>query len=114
MSSTRNKNTRGNYALEQRINNNYLEHYTNHGKHTEPMYAGDGLLYGSIRPQELLWNACDVESSLYGIGSTNLVEQQPEIIPKQKNLSSLNIIDKLPIIVPTPLKINNNERPRWN
>ena len=114
MASTSNKNTPGNYALEQRINQNidtyrtYLnsaagEAYTNH-------LPGNGLLPGSIAPSQLCGNYCDVESQLRGIGSTNLVNPQTPVVPQLRTLDSLSIMTKLPVLLPEPLAIEPNQR----
>lgn len=114
MASTSNKNTPGNYALEQRMNQNidtyrtYLnsaagEAYTNH-------LPGNGLLAGSIAPSQLCGNYCDIESQLRGIGSTNLVNPQTPVVPQLRTLDSLSIMTKLPVLLPEPLAIEPNQR----
>jgi len=116
MSSTRNKNTSGNYNLEQTSINKQTEYNTyinsQYGKPIETHFPGNGLLSGRVAPTELSHNACDIESYLYGIGTTNLVN--PYIIPIAKiyEMNSLNVINKLPIILPEPLYIEENQRPR--
>tara|TARA_B110000967_G_scaffold193101_1_gene220312 strand:+ start:950 stop:1309 length:360 start_codon:yes stop_codon:yes gene_type:complete len=108
MSSTTNKNTPGNYQLEQKMNNNltdrmlYInaassEAYTNH-------FAGNGLLMGSNARSHLSDNYCDIESQLRGIGTSNLVNPKASIQPELKYMQSLSISDRLPTIVPEPLK----------
>jgi len=109
MASTSNKNTPGNYALEQKINQHidsyrtYLhsgagEAYTNH-------LPGNGLLAGSMAPSQLCGNYCDVESQLRGIGSTNLVNPQTPVVPQHRRLDSLSIMTKLPVLLPEPLVV---------
>jgi hypothetical protein len=115
MSSTSNKNTPGNYKLEQSSNNQFTDHmtfinsapaeaFTNH-------FAGDGLLMGKNAREHLCNNYCDVESQLRGIGSTNLVTPKKEVLPELKYVQSLSISDRLPTIVPEPLKIDKDQRP---
>jgi hypothetical protein len=113
MTSTSNKNTQGNYNHEQQMNNTigtYLTYlhsaqaYTNH-------LPGDGLLPGRVSRSQLCNNYCDVESQLFGIGSTNLVNPAPIVQPDLRNLSSLSVIDRLPVITPGPLVIEPNQRP---
>lgn len=117
MSSTSNKNTPGNYALEQRMNvlvdsyRTYLhsaagEAYTNH-------LPGNGLLPASNARSHLCGNYCDVESQLRGIGSTNLVNPQTPVVPQFRTLDSLSIMHKLPVILPEPLVVENNQRPGY-
>jgi hypothetical protein len=115
MSSTRNKNTPGNYSLEQLSNNAGSKYSTfensAYGKPVETHLPGDGLLPGRIAPTNLAYNACDIESQLFGIGSTNLVSPARPVNPDFKTVQSLNMIDKLPVLVPEPLVIDRNQRP---
>lgn len=114
MSSTTNKNTPGNYKLEQKTNNQitdrmlYIngatsEAYTNH-------FAGNGLLGGSNARSHLSNNYCDIESQLRGIGTSNLVNPKSDIQPELKYMQSLSISDRLPTIVPEPLKLDKEQR----
>jgi hypothetical protein len=116
MSSTRNKNTIGDYQLEQREQKE-KERYSTYLPFREPInsyYAGDGLLGGRMASNVLSVNNCDIESQLFGIGSTNLVNPKANITPILKSIKSLNIIEKSPIILPDPLIIEKNQRPsRW-
>ena len=83
MASTTNKNTPGNYSAEQRINTNigqYLTYkhssgakaYTNH-------HPGLGVLPAKTARSSLCTNFCDVESQLFGIGSTNVLNVEIHI-----------------------------------
>jgi len=118
MASTRNKNTAGNYSLEQNAlkeQRQYLIYknagngaaYTNH-------FAGDGLLMGRMPSTQLSQNSTEIESFLYGIGSTNLVTPLPDLTPEFKSLDSLSIMNRLPVIIPEPLQIEPNQRPLWS
>lgn len=114
MASTRNKNTPGDYTLEQR-NNTLISEYTtsekSYGAPLETMYSGDGLLMGRIAPTRLSDNSCDIESQLFGIGATNLVTPKSAVTPILTPLKSLSIIDRLPVLVPEPLVVEKNQRP---
>ena len=61
----------------------------------------------------LTHNACDVESELFGIGSSNLVEPRAPVKPELKNLKSLDICDKPTTFVVEPRIINKNQRPMY-
>jgi hypothetical protein len=113
MASTRTKNTIGNYDLEQWSNQSLVGYNTSivYGAAPQTMLPGDGLLAGNVSRTQLSHNSCDVESSLFGIGSTNLVQARPEIVPEIAHLKSLNVIDRLPIMVPSPLIVESNQRP---
>ena len=115
MASTRNKNDRGNYKLEemgredQRLYLTYKNQgngqaFTNH-------YAGDGLLGGKMGPLALSRNFADIDSYLKGTGSTNLVTPMAPIQPQFKELESLSIMDRIPFILPEPMKVDKNQRP---
>jgi hypothetical protein len=113
MASTRTKNTIGNYDLEQWSNQSSVGYNTSivYGAAPQTMLPGDGLLAGNVSRTQLAHNSCDVESSLFGIGSTNLVQARHEIVPEIAQLKSLNVIDRLPIMVPSPLIVESNQRP---
>jgi len=115
MSSTRNKNDRGNYQLEERgreeqrlylgfRNQGNGQAFTNH-------YAGDGLIMGKMGPSVLSRNFADIDSYLKGTGSTNLVVPTVPVQPQFKELESLSIIDRTPLILPKPLKHIKHQRP---
>jgi len=71
------------------------------------------LIGGRIRARDLAHNACDIESFLRGIGSTNLVNPQAPVTPQVKPLESLNIIHKKQMVVPEPLIVEPNQRPMF-
>ena len=111
MASTRNINTKNNYNSQQIQGNNLLNNH---------MYLGYHLPNGEILPEvgtisskrsqsALSNNFIDIESSLFGINSTNLVNPQPPVNP------NLNTIPLKPYfyrpnhtIIPNPVKITNN------
>ena len=113
MSSTRNKNSPGDYKLEQTINTNISEYktYVSSTVAAQTYFAGDGLLGGKTPRQALCENYCDVESALFGIGSTNLVNPKAPVKPDLNPVQSLNVIDRLPVFVPEPLVIETSQRP---
>jgi len=115
MASTRNKNTPGNYNLEQRefrqIEKYVLYANSQYGSAYNTMLPGNGLLPAQIPWNKLSHNAADTESFLFGINSTNLVNPAPCLVPEITSLSSTNIYDKSPIYIPEPLVIEKNQRP---
>jgi|UniRef100_A0A6C0IJZ3 hypothetical protein len=113
MASTRNKNSIGDYQREissYTSASTYMT-YDNAGKATTNYLAGDGLLMGRMAPENLASNACDIESQLFGIGSTNLVTPQKQIQPKIHNIKSLNVSDRISMIIPAPLVVEKDQRP---
>lgn len=116
MSSTRNKNSIGDYQHEIRSYthaSNYMT-YQQAGKAPTNHFAGDGLIMGRMAPENLSNNACDIESQLRGIGSTNLVNPEKQVQPKFHDVKSLNVIDRLSMVIPEPLIVEKNQRPSMN
>ena len=115
MASTQNKNDRGNYRSEeqgrqsQRLYSMY--EYQPNSKAITNNFAGDGLLMGKMAPSSLSYNYIDIDSYLKGVGSTNLVSPQPEIKPSLKELESLSIINRIPLVMPDPMRIVKHQRP---
>jgi hypothetical protein len=156
MASTRNKNTNGNFELENRANLGQMEYNIDQGcgipyksyfadqLHTrgdflllnrdndihssyvqyhgycipyKSFHPGDGLLGAKTAREVMAFNACDIESKLFGIGTTNLVKPLPEIQPKfndvdanLRELQSLSIIDRVELVMPEPLNVSKTER----
>lgn len=115
MASTRNRNTPGNYCLEQR-EYQQSENYTlypnsQYGAAYNTKLPGNGLLPAQIPWNKLSYNAPDTESFLFGINSTNLVNPAPCFVPEIAKLNSANIYEKSSIYMPEPLVIEKNQRP---
>jgi hypothetical protein len=115
MASTRNKNTPGDYKMATGSDNNRVAYLENpmYGAPTQSFLPGFGLLGSKIAPSHLASNACDIESSLFGIGSTNLVQAQPIVVPQLKSLASLAIADRPALVMPRPLNVSQTERPMF-
>jgi hypothetical protein len=115
MTSTRNKNDRGNYNAEERGREDQRLYslYKNqgNGQAVATHFAGDGLLAGQIGPMALSRNFADIDSFLKGTGSTNLVSPMNPIEPQLRELESLSIIDRIPLIMPSDLRHDTNQRP---
>ena len=115
MTSTRNRNTRGNYCLEQKQYQNSSNYtlYPNsqYGAAYNTRLPGNGLLPAQIPWNKLSYNAADTESFLLGINSTNLVNPAPCFVPEITKLDSTNIFEKEPVFMPEPLVMEKNQRP---
>ena len=99
MASTRNRNSPGDYALEQialqkRADYSASDSAAFFGTPGESYFPGNGLIGMATANRNLSQNYCDIESQLRGIGATNLVAPQPEIGPVIYSMSSLNIYQK--------------------
>ena len=112
MASTRSKNTPGNYCIEQWSLGKQIEYKTDKEYATprESMFSGDGLVVGRMGSSELSYNAADVESFLFGIGSSNLVNPKADVKPHLKTLKSLSVIDKIPLLMPESLVVQPDQR----
>jgi len=117
MASTRNKNTAGNYQLEQwsleqsRTHKAYL--YQPNGQAITTHIPGNGLLNSWLPRTQLSSNSVDVESYLRGTGTTNLVDPKPDVIPYITPQSSLSVAERTPLIIPKPLYVEPEQRPLW-
>ena len=112
MTSTRSKNTPGNYCNEQwsiEKQGSYLVYKDSVVSQTT-MFASDGLLPARVGSSELAYNYTDIESYLFGVGSTNLVKPLTDVVPHVKDLNSLSVIDRLPVYVPEPLQVACDQR----
>ena len=115
MASTRNKNTPGNYCLEERQYSDARQ-YTiyKHSAYGEAVYtrlAGNGLTPGQLPWNTLSYNAPDIESFLFGINSTNLVNPAPSLRPELKELKTANLFKTPDVYIPVPLVVPKNQRP---
>jgi hypothetical protein len=115
MASTRNKNDKGNYKAEEsgREHQRLYLLYKNqgNGQAITTNLPGDGLLAGQIGPMALSRNFADIDSFLKGTGSTNLVSPMNPIEPQLRELESLSMIDRIPLILPAPLRHDSKQRP---
>ena len=88
---------------------NYIQ-YESYGRPAETEFAGNGLLCGRVGSMALSNNSCDIESFLYGIGSTNLVTPYEKPALDITHLNSLNIYKKQEVLIPKPLVVEPNQR----
>lgn len=118
MSSTRNLNTPGNYCLEQRQFKEF-EQYTlypnsQYGAAADTRLPGNGVNPGQIPWNQLSNNSVQIESFLFGISSTNLVNpslSNNKIVPDLKPLKSADFFEKSPLLMPEPLAVEKRQRP---
>jgi hypothetical protein len=115
MASTRNRNTKGNYCLEQReykeFENYTLYPHSQYGAAYTTELPGNGLLPGQVPWDKLSHNAANTESFLFGINSTNLVNPAPCFAHEITQLCDANVYKKGPVFIPEPLVIEKNQRP---
>ena len=115
MASTRNNNTQGDYCLQQRS-------YTDSLNYTEYKNSQVGRAYQNAIPcmgitpshmprEAFSKNSVEIESSLFGINSTNLVNPQQPIVPELIKLPEVSYFKKIPMFIPEPLVVQKNQRP---
>jgi len=115
MASTRNKNTPGNYCLQQKEyaeSRQYTEYkYSAYGQAYDTRLPGNGLNPGQVPWNTLSHNAADIESFLFGINSTNLVTPAPPLTPELTCLKTANVFETRPVYIPEPLVVEKGQRP---
>ena len=115
MASTRNKNNITDYTMEQKQNIdicNYSEYtHSSYGQPNATHFAGDGLIMGRIAAVNLSANNIDIESQLYGIGTSNLVIPKPNVAAKINRIKSLDIIDRPVVYIPPDFVLETSNRP---
>lgn len=118
MASTRNKNNISDYNLEKFQNKHIFNDRIYKGRTTSYCTAIPcaGINVGHIPNHLLAKNAVDIESFLYGVNSTNLVNptnySTQQFRSYIKNLPSVSFFDRLQTFIPEPLVIENNMRPK--
>lgn len=114
MASTRNKNTRGNYCLEQQSNRHFGQWATCPAllPDDKPVMGGNGLLSGPSPAFVLSENMPDILSFLWGTGSTDLTTPvKPCLVPEINCLKQINLYETPPVYMPDPLVVEANQRP---
>jgi hypothetical protein len=115
MASTRNRNTRGDYDLEQeaygssRTYRSYI--YAARGCAYQPSIPSIGMAPSRMPRETFSKNPIDIENMLFGINSTNLVTPQKPVKPELKRIPTSVFFERLPVHMPKPLVIENNQRP---
>jgi hypothetical protein len=115
MASTRNKNTSINYSLEEARYKNFETYnlYKNgsSGEAINTNLAGNGVLQGAVAWNKLSHNPADVESFLFGIGTTNLVNPMKHFTPELVQNNTVDFFKKTPTYMPDPLIVEKSQRP---
>lgn len=112
--STRNRNTREDYSVEQKLNERFFDYQTlpSYANTDDKYYFSLGSVPSSSRHQ-LSYNHVDTESMLRNIGATNLENPNSKITPrdKSKQLKDGLFYDIKPVIMPQTMTIFKNQRP---
>ena len=115
MASTRNNNTPGDYCYQQKqyaLSRQHLMYPNSQaGAAYDTKLPGRGLNPGQIPDYKLSYNGIDIESFLFGINSTNLVNRAPIFKPELKKLPSVNLFEVQPTVMPIPFIMDTTQRP---
>ena len=117
MASTRNKNSTRDFKIEQKTQNlarNYASFENGcAGKAYEPAltFESVGILPSRMSRENFSSNSVDIESALFGINSTNLVEPQAPVVPQLKQLPEVKFFDRMAMFMPEPLVVEKAARP---
>jgi hypothetical protein len=113
MASTRNKNTTGDYCLEKARFMKREKYHLYKTKRTA--YNNNlpcvGINVGYMPNNVLSWNSTQIESNLFGIGSTNLVKPKDSVHPRLKELEEIAFFERMNTYIPEPLAMEANQRP---
>ena len=115
MASTRNKNTRNNYAIELNKSINTQEYLLteDYGKSNATACPGNGLGGAHIPRSQMSGNPIDIETFLFGIGSSDLTKDVPVLNADLKCLPTKDIFKKEPTVVPHDFKPDMSQRPQF-
>ena len=113
MSSTRFKNDTSEYELEQKMNEMICENrvYKRRNIASEHVLPDAGIYVSHMPNYVLSTNATDVESSLYGIGASNLETPQTFKKPQYIPHSTKSYFERPVTLMPEPFVHKLNQRP---
>ena len=117
MASTRLNNSAGEYCLQQRGYNRALDFELYKFKCIPKESAMPGLgvnmhmMTNGYNNNVLSRNASDVESALFGINSTNLVNPRPPVYCQAKKLPEASFFPLPKKFLPEPLVVEKCQRP---
>ena len=115
MASTRNKNTRNNYAIELNKSIHTQEYLLteDYGQSKATACPGNGLGGAHIPRTQMSSNPIDIETFLFGIGSSDLTKDVPVLNADLKCLPTHDIFKKEPTVVPNKFKPDMSQRPQF-
>jgi hypothetical protein len=115
MASTRNKNTRNNYALELNKSIHTQEYLLtgDYGESNTTVCPGNGLGAARIPRTQMSSNPIEIETFLFGIGSSDLTKDVPALNADLKCLPTHDIFKKEPTVVPNKFSPNMSQRPQF-
>ena len=116
MASTRNKNTRNDYILEKRMNQQLLQYNQFKNSAYGESYQANFMCLGGVPnlPRNVLsHNPIETENYLFGINSTNLEVAKLPFKNEPKTVCFKSFYERHPTIIPEPLVVDKNQRPLY-
>ena len=101
MASTRDINSKGNYCLEQKAietTRSNLAFYNGPNGHAFDPAFPELYRQGYMPADNFSFNPTDIESQLFGIGSTNLIETKPITVPQFKTPTNVSFFKKPEVV----------------
>ena len=115
MASTRNNNTPGDYCQQQKSYKQSLDYneyqYSQVGRAYKNALPCMGITPSHMPREAFSQNSIEIESALFGINSTNLVNPQKPVVPQLKQLPGLSYFERLQTFMPEPLVVEKYQRP---
>ena len=113
MASTRSKNLKLDYNLEQRKHKESRQfvEYKYKFKNPNPAYPGLGFTPTQIPASDMSHNPVTIESQLFGIGANDLVNNRIIEKPDYKNMDFLTLIPERKNILPKEFVLDKYQRP---
>ena len=115
MASTRNNNTQGNYCLQQSSYKDSLNYFEYKNSQQGSAYRNAlpclGITPSHMPREAFSKNSVQIESSLFGINSTNLVNPENPTVPELIKLPEVSYFERIQTIMPEPVVIQKNQRP---
>tara|TARA_B100000530_G_scaffold308872_1_gene234263 strand:- start:811 stop:1164 length:354 start_codon:yes stop_codon:yes gene_type:complete len=113
MASTRQKNSQGDYVLEQKSIERLSAHtlYPYRRVSYKTALPDAGINVGHVPANQLSSNAVDIESRLYGINANNLIKPQEAIVPGLNLLPNASFFERITTFMPEPLVMEKGQRP---
>ena len=115
MASTRNNNTPGDYCQQQKSYKQSLDYneyqYSQVGRAYKNALPCMGITPSHMPREAFSQNSIEIESALFGINSTNLVNPQKPVVPQLKQLPNVSYFERLQTFMPEPLVVEKYQRP---
>ena len=100
MASTRNLNMRDDYIVQQKRLSQKREYDINpYGRPTQELLPTQMMNYGSMSRDGLSTNAVDIETELFGVGSTNLVVEKSPVRPGLIKHGEIDFSTQSPLVM---------------